>query len=90
MEGVLRQSTDGQERLKRQMDKETEFISHRMEAADAEENVRKKSKSEGETQPQTMPSMPGGGCCTSLPLEIQCQAGRSFLLRSRGLVRGNQ
>ena len=42
MEGLMQQTTEGQERIKRQVDKENEYITQRLAASD--EEARKKQK----------------------------------------------
>ena len=79
MEGAMKESGEGQARLKRQVDREHEYISRILEKHDGEENARKKPKpdhmanseggaDEGAQQPMDVGQVPavlGGGASSS-------------------------
>ena len=79
MEGEMKGTEEGQSRLKRQVDREHEYISRILEKEDGEESAKKKPKpdqaesseggtAEGVHQPMDVapvPSVPGGGASSS-------------------------
>ena len=75
MEGLMQQTTEGQERIKRQVDKENEYITQRLAASD--EAAKKKQKCdpglapEGGTVQSAQPSGPKPGGTQRRPNEKQ-------------------
>ena len=64
MEGLMKETGDGQARLKRQVDRENEYISRIMEKEDAEEQAKKKAR------PDMEASTKGGVVEVQQPMDV--------------------